>query len=78
MFLDFLYRLAHRVLHRHDDLTKDGVGRVRICSVRISGRIKNAYYYPEGDAAEHDVPKDQLKDLLACATPQQALRTIGL
>lgn len=77
MVLDLLYRLGHRLTHRHEDLTKDGVGRVRICSTRIIGKVRNAYYYPEGDGTEHDVPPERLKALLACVTVGQALRTIG-
>jgi len=68
--------LRHRLTHHHDDLTKDGVGRVRICSTRIIGRIRGAWFFPENEPSRHDVPTDRLNDLLACVTPQQALRVL--
>lgn len=77
MLLDLLYRFAHRATHAHQDLTKDGVGRVRTCRIRLFGPVRNAYYYPEGDGTEHDVPVARLEALYACVTVAQALRTIG-
>jgi hypothetical protein len=69
--------MYHRLTHHHDNLTKTGVGRVHICSTRIIGRINSASFFPEDEAIRYDIPKGILHELLACVTPQQALRTLG-
>lgn len=68
------------VLKKCTDLTKPGVGRVVIHSVRLFGWVLGAWFFVEvdGRTVRYDVSKDLLRPLMRCESKWEALRVLGV